>query len=68
MENNISKMGSGLWSYDQHIDFGDFSPLSTGLMEEAIEWVLYLSVHLKGSLGFCVYAASLRKSVPGKPV
>lgn len=26
MEKNLSKMGSGLWSYDQHIDHGEFSP------------------------------------------
>lgn len=35
MENNISKMGSGLWSYDQHIDHGGFSPQKHLLMEEA---------------------------------
>lgn len=54
MENSISKMGSGLWSYDQHIDYGDFSSLNMGLMEEAREWVLCLSVHLEGSPGLCM--------------
>lgn len=46
MENNIGRVGSALWSCDQHIDHGGFSPQQNTLLmeEDNHQLVVYESV------------------------